>query len=72
MVNYSRLIRYGVKGEDVRQVQNCLNNLGFNTGYADGIYGPKTYDGIFKFQTDWNLKRDGVVGPQTIQSLNRL
>lgn len=71
-INYSRLIRYGRIGEDVRQTQECLNNLGYNTGFADGIYGPKTYAGIREFQISQNIKVDGIVGPQTVLYLNNL
>ncbi len=71
-INYSGLIRYGRIGEDVRQTQECLNNLGYNTGFADGIYGPKTYAGIREFQISQNIKVDGIVGPQTVSYLNNL
>ena len=69
-IKYSKLIRYGRVGEDVRQTQECLNSLGYDTGIADGIYGPKTYAGIREFQISQNIKVDGIVGPQTIQYLN--
>ncbi len=70
-ISYYRLIRYGIWGNDVKQTQQCLNNFGYNTGYADGKYGPKTYAGIREFQRAQNIKVDGIVGPQTILFLNR-
>ena len=71
-INYSQLIRYGRVGADVRQTQECLQNLGYEMGPIDGIYGPKTYAGIVAFQTAQNIKIDGIVGPQTVSYLNKL
>ena len=69
-ITYSRLIMFGVRGNDVAQTQQCLNNLGYNTGVVDGIYGRNTYRGIVSFQTSQNIKIDGIVGPQTVSYLN--
>jgi len=72
-INYSQLVRYGRRGNDVRQVQSCLNNLGYNTGTADGIYGPNTYRGVTEFQRSiGGIQVDGIVGPVTVQYLNQL
>lgn len=62
----NQLIRYGSRGAQVIEVQECMNRLGYNVGVADGIYGPKTYLGIIRFQsTIPALIRDGVIGPNT-------
>ncbi len=66
---YSRLIKYGTHGEDVKALQTLLNSLGYNTGIADGWYGPKTLKGIKAFQTAMNIRVDGVFGPQSNLSL---
>ena len=66
---YSRLIKYGVHGEDVKALQEMLNSLGFNTGIADGWYGPKTFKGIKAFQTAMGIMQDGIVGPQSTAKL---
>ena len=72
-INYTRLIKQGMRGEDVKQVQTCMNSLGYTSGPEDGIYGPLTYAGITAYQRDKNLKWiDGVVGPETSGSLNAL
>lgn len=72
-INYYRLIKKGMRGEDVRQVQTCMNALGYTSGPEDGIYGPLTYIGITSYQRDKNLVYiDGIVGPETSGSLNSL
>lgn len=72
-ITYTRLITTGMRGEDVKQVQTCMNSLGYTSGPEDGIYGPLTYKGITSYQKDKDLRYiDGVVGPETSQSLNSL
>lgn len=72
-IDYSRLIKRGMIGEDVRQVQICMNSLGYTSGPEDSIYGPLTYKGITSYQQDKNLMYiDGIVGPETSSSLNAL
>lgn len=46
-------------------VQARLNNLGYNTGAVDGIQGPRTTEAVKEFQTKYQLKVDGIVGPIT-------
>jgi len=71
-IDYTRLITFGVRGEDVKQVQACMNSLGYTSGPEDGIYGPLTYAGIIAYQQAQDLKVDGIVGPNTSNSLNTL
>ena len=48
-------------------LQQSLIDMGYNLGKAgaDGVYGPRTYRAIVKFQKDNGLKRDGLIGPNT-------
>jgi len=72
-ISYSRLIRKGISGADVKQVQTCLNSIGYASGPEDGIYGPLTFIGVTLYQTYMKLKYiDGIVGPETSASLNLL
>ena len=72
-INYTRLITRGSRGNDVRQVQSCMNTLGYTSGPEDGIYGPLTYAGVTAYQRAKNLRYiDGIVGPETSAALNRL
>ena len=71
-IQYSRLVRRGVRGEDVRQVQICMASLGFEMGPFDGIFGPLTGAGVEAYQIANNLLVDQIVGPQTAGHLNAL
>jgi len=61
--------REGAKGKFVVDIQTMLNRNGFNIGKADGIFGPKTKQGVIAFQTSRGLGADGIVGPKTWAAL---
>ena len=71
-INYTRLIKRGMTGNDVRQAQQCVASLGHPTGPFDGIYGGLTYVGIRSYQQANNLLLDGIIGPETAGYLNAL
>ena len=58
-----------IRGEDVKELQESLNALGFNCGNADGIFGKKTQAGVKSFQAAHGLTVDGIVGIKTRESL---
>jgi membrane-bound lytic murein transglycosylase B len=53
--------------EDVMQIQNTLNLLGYDTGTPDGMAGPKTRQATRKFQSDIGFVADGYVGYELFQ-----
>ena len=53
----------------VENLQKILNKLGYTAGKVDGIIGVKTQGAIRKFQADNHLEVDGIVGPQTWNTL---
>jgi len=55
--------------EDVLQIQNTLNILGYDTGTPDGMTGPKTRRATRMFQFDIGLVADGYVGYELFQQL---
>lgn len=59
-------------GDDVRELQQRLNALGFDAGRKDGIFGPRTSDAVIEFQRNVGESPDGIVGPGTIEALERL
>ncbi|HZK33629.1 MAG TPA: phosphodiester glycosidase family protein [Tissierellaceae bacterium] len=69
-MKYTRLLRQGSRGNDVRILQYKLTGKGFNTFGIDGIFGPNTYLAVKKFQKHSNIGVDGIVGRQTVNALN--
>lgn len=64
---YTRLLKRGVKGDDVAAIQRALLTLGFDLGSygADGDFGVYTLSAVRQFQRSRCLEVDGVVGPET-------
>ena len=46
-------------------LQSTLNALGYNSGPADGRFGPVTYRAVVRFQQAKRLFVDGIAGRQT-------
>lgn len=61
-----------MRGDDVRELQHRLNQLGFDAGAEDGIYGPLARAAVEEFQRNTGLAVDGVAGPSTLATLRRL
>lgn len=55
--------------ETIKQVQQALNDKGYDCGIADGIMGEKTKNAIEKFQKDNELTIDGIIGKQVKDAL---
>ncbi len=63
------LVKEGMQGDNVRQVQELLIANGFLTGSADGICGSQTVEAIKKFQQSIGVEADGICGDETIALL---
>jgi peptidoglycan hydrolase-like protein with peptidoglycan-binding domain len=61
----SSSLRVGSGGAQVQCLQSTLNGLGFNSGPADGRFGPVTYRAVVRFQQAKRLFVDGIAGRQT-------
>ena len=59
-------------GADVRQLQHCLNILGFSAGEVDGYYGPHTEAAVKQFQESIGELADGMAFPDTFDAIERL
>lgn len=55
--------------DSVSGVQKALRNLGHDPGAVDGKDGPNTQKAVREFQASVSIKIDGIVGPETRQSL---
>lgn len=64
-----RMLRRGMTGDDVKQIQEKLNSLGYET-LADGVFGENTERSVIRFQRVNKLPVDGKIGPLTRASLN--
>jgi N-acetylmuramoyl-L-alanine amidase len=60
------------RGDDVRELQRRLNALGFDAGKEDGIFGERTAEGVMEFQRNIADEVDGMVGLETVRTLDRL
>ena len=63
----ARLLKRGMSGSDVRELQELLMQLGYDLPRygADGDYGDETVSAVTAFQRQAGLTADGVYGAQT-------
>lgn len=66
-----KLIKFGMRGEEVQMIQKSLFEKGFYTGEMDGIFGNATVKAVKDFQINSGLGVDGVVGKETLLALGR-
>ncbi len=68
-----RTLQRGQVGEDVKKLQTALKGLGYDLGKPgiDGIIGPITENAIKAFQEANGLIANGIVGPETLDALNK-
>jgi len=66
------LRRPNLRGDDVVELQQTLNRLGFDAGREDGILGPATDVALRDFQRNAGLSVDGISGPATLAAFRRV
>ena len=57
--------------EQVRQVQQKLNDIGYHAGSVDGVLGPHTESALRQFQRARNLDATGHIDSKTLAALER-
>ena len=69
--NLTRTLKKGSKGDDVKQLQKTLIELGYSVGKygADKNFGNDTKNAVKKFQKAKGLTQDGKVGKNTAHKL---
>lgn len=72
VVEVSNLLRRGSRGNQVKDLQSKLNNLGINAGNPDGIFGAGTEKAVRELQSIFNLGSDGIAGKNTFDLLDKL
>lgn len=67
----NRILVRGSEGDDVKELQQRLNDLGYDGGKVDGAFGKKTEEAMKSFQADYFglAEADGRVGPRTWEKL---
>lgn len=71
---HHRNLKEGAHGEDVRELQKALAQLGYTDSHhrplqPDGHFGPGTRSALEAFQRDHHLKADGIAGPSTMAAI---
>ena len=65
-------LRVGDQGASVKTLQQQLNQLGYDCGAPDGIFGQRTAEAVKALQRACNLTADGIVGSGTWSTINSL
>lgn len=68
----SQILRKGSRGSQVTELQTKLIKAGYLKSPATGYYGDLTEQAVRNFQSRNGLKADGIVGPRTLEGLNKL
>jgi N-acetylmuramoyl-L-alanine amidase len=61
-----------LRGDDIATLQSALNQLGFDCGRPDGIFGPGTSRALLDFQRNGGLTVDGICGVNTVRMITLL
>ena len=61
-----------MRGDDVLALQRQLNELGFDSGPEDGIFGTHTENALTEFQRNAGVNVDAIVGEATLAHLRRI
>ena len=69
VANGSKLVKRGMSGDIVREIQKLLIKHGFTniskSGKIDGIYGSRTAQAVYDFQQKSEIATDRIVGNET-------
>lgn len=65
----TRTLKKNFTGEDVKQLQQALIDLGYLNDAADGTFGKNTEEAVIRFQAVNGLSADGLAGVKTQELL---
>ena len=66
-----KVLQQGSRGQSVLVLQRALSGLGYDTGPADGVFGPRTLEAVKRLQKESGIAVDGIVGALTLDRLER-
>ena len=72
LMSSTRVLREGSRGSDVADLQSFLTVAGYDSGPADGVFGPRTRGAVTAFQLGRGITGDGAVGGETRAAISRL
>ncbi len=67
-----RILKKGMSGSDVKELQIRLKAVGFDCGDVDGIYGEQTKGAVKALQEAGKILVDGEFGPKSLAALESL
>ena len=67
-----RILKAGMSGSDVKELQIRLKAVGFDCGDVDGIYGSQTRGAVRALQEAGKITPDGEFGPKSMAVLESL
>ncbi len=66
------VLRQGDRGRTVTDLQRKLHALKYYQADIDGVFGPLTDQAVKDFQQDQGIQVDGMAGPETFGTLNKV
>jgi len=66
------ILKRGSSGNDVRMLQNRLNEIGYSCGAADGKFGALTQRAVKRFQQDNTLPANGIADEKTLEKVEKV
>jgi peptidoglycan hydrolase-like protein with peptidoglycan-binding domain len=66
-----RRLNKGMNSPEVLKVQRLLDRLGYAVE-EDGVFEEQTFREVVRFQKDFGLNADGIVGPRTMALLYQM
>lgn len=67
----TRTLKKGMKGDDIKTLQQYLAALGYQIGTINGEFNDKTLSAVQDFQKKNGINPSGLVGVKTVAALNK-
>lgn len=67
-----RVLSQGSSGQEVKDLQKKLSQLGYSVGTIDGKFGATTEQALRRFQKNRGIKVDGIFGTETASELKKV